>query len=305
MGRGRDVVHSAMARPELRLAANVVGDFFVDSSCIDCDTCRWMAPRTFGRANEQAFVHAQPQPGPEEDRALMALVSCPTSSIGVAERHDVARGVALLPDRIDDGVHHCGFHQEASFGAASYLLVRSDGNVLVDVPRPAEPLLKAIEKLGGVRWLFLTHRDDVAGHAVIHARFGCDRVIHEADADASLSSAEILVTGTSPVALAPGLTVIPTPGHTEGSMCLLSDDRFLFTGDHLAYSERLGHLYAFRSACWFDWHAQIASMRTLGKSRFEWVLPGHGRRVRIPASQSHEAIARAVTWMETATSAEE
>ncbi|MCD9644339.1 hypothetical protein HAX54_032525 [Datura stramonium] len=29
-----------------RRPQNVSGDFFVDHTCIDCDTCRWMAPVT-------------------------------------------------------------------------------------------------------------------------------------------------------------------------------------------------------------------------------------------------------------------
>src|SRR5205807_1309544 len=39
------VAQAALRRPE-----NAAGDLFVDSSCIDCDTCRWMAPATFARA---------------------------------------------------------------------------------------------------------------------------------------------------------------------------------------------------------------------------------------------------------------
>ena len=60
-------------------------------------------------------------------------------------------------------------------------------------------------------------------------------------------------------ALDPELRVIPTPGHTAGSACLLYRDHFLFTGDHLAWSESRGHLYAFRTATWFDWDAQVRS----------------------------------------------
>jgi hypothetical protein len=37
-----------MADPAHRLPENVEGSFFVDSTCIDCDTCRQIAPATFG-----------------------------------------------------------------------------------------------------------------------------------------------------------------------------------------------------------------------------------------------------------------
>ena len=43
-----------------RLPTNAAGPLFVDASCINCDTCRWMAPSTFGHANAKSYVHAQP-----------------------------------------------------------------------------------------------------------------------------------------------------------------------------------------------------------------------------------------------------
>ena len=60
------------------LGGVAAGDFFVDRTCIDCDTCRWMAPETFGRAGEQSAVHSQPAAREGRVRALQALLSCPT-----------------------------------------------------------------------------------------------------------------------------------------------------------------------------------------------------------------------------------
>jgi hypothetical protein len=39
---------------------NVEGSFFVDATCIDCDTCRQLAPDIFGETGEFSFVKAQP-----------------------------------------------------------------------------------------------------------------------------------------------------------------------------------------------------------------------------------------------------
>src|ERR671931_427063 len=72
----------AMANFKKRVSENVPGDFFVDSTCIDCDTCRQIAPEVFGEGDEYAFVHRQPATAEERRRALHALVSCPTGSIG-------------------------------------------------------------------------------------------------------------------------------------------------------------------------------------------------------------------------------
>ncbi|MCA1626867.1 MAG: ferredoxin, partial [Acidobacteria bacterium] len=73
-----------MADLTQRLPENVAGDFFVDASCIDCDACRQIAPASFRDHGEQSSVYRQPQTDAEIRRALMALVACPTSSIGTA-----------------------------------------------------------------------------------------------------------------------------------------------------------------------------------------------------------------------------
>jgi len=285
----------AQRRPE-----NVPGDIFVDTTCIDCDTCRWMAPATFDQAGDMSRVHHQPENETELQRALMALVACPTSSIGTLAKHDMAPVLAAFPDPIEaDGpVYHCGYHHEGSFGATSYFLRRERGNVLVDSPRFAGPLVKRLEELGGVDTLFLTHKDDVADHARFHEHFGCRRVIHAGDAEGELAGLELVIEGEEPYALADDLLVIPTPGHTEGSACLLFAERYLFTGDHLAWSESRGHLYAFRSACWYDWRVQTESMRRLAQHSFEWVLPGHGWRQHIPRAEMPAAMAQTIAWMQ-------
>src|SRR5262245_66690854 len=114
----------------------------------------------------------------------MALVACPTASIGTVERPDAREAAAAFPEPVAENVSFCGFTSESSFGAWSYLVERPEGNVLVDSPRAAGPLLSALEARGGVATLFLTHRDDVADHAALHRRFGCQRVLHERDVPA-------------------------------------------------------------------------------------------------------------------------
>jgi glyoxylase-like metal-dependent hydrolase (beta-lactamase superfamily II)/ferredoxin len=267
-----------MARLEQRLTDNAPGQFFVDDTCIDCDACRQIAPATFVRsdARGQSIVGTQPLGGEGERRALMALVTCPTASIGATPKLDPRPGIAAFPERIADNVYYCGFHSEASYGAASYLILRPDGNVLVDSPRAAKPLMERVEKLGGVRWLFLSHRDDVADHDVWARRFGCTRVMHAADA--GHLPIEHRVDGKEPIALAEDLLLIPVPGHTRGSLALLHRDRFLFTGDHLWWDEDEERLDMGRGVCWYSWPEQLQSLVSLARYEFEWVLPGHGRR---------------------------
>src|SRR5881409_4293625 len=77
-----------MANFNIRVPENVPGEFFVDSTCIDCDTCRQLASETFGETAAYAFVHAQPPTAEAMRQALRALLACPTGSIGTVHRHD-------------------------------------------------------------------------------------------------------------------------------------------------------------------------------------------------------------------------
>ena len=284
-----------MAAIAQRLSTNAPGDFFVDATCIDCDTCRWLAPGTFDRAGEQSRVWRQPETDEERRLAELALVACPTASIGVTEEHDLAAAARGFPLAIDEDVFHCGFHDEASFGATSYLALRAGGNVLVDVPRWNAPLASRIREMGGVRTIFLTHRDDVAQQRRWAEAFGAERVMHARDSAGV--EVERTLEGDEPIELAEDLLAVPTPGHTEGSACLVFRSKFLFSGDHVAWSPSRGHVYAFRSACWYDWPTQIASMERLARQRFEWILPGHGWRCRFDAAEMPRQMARCIEWM--------
>jgi glyoxylase-like metal-dependent hydrolase (beta-lactamase superfamily II)/ferredoxin len=289
-----------MAVAAKALSTNIPGDFYVDDTCIDCGACRWIAPDTFDRAGEMSRVHAQPTGADAAATALRALVACPTASIGCREKHNMNAAVAAFPQQVAEGVYFCGYTSRHSFGAAAWLVVRPDGNVLVDSPRYVDRLADRIEAMGGVKLMLLTHQDDVADHAQFHKRFGCKRAIHEADQRAC-PEAEIVLRGSEEQELGEGLLAIPTPGHTAGSVCYLHDRRALFTGDHLAYSRRLGHLYAFRDACWHSWSAQLDAMRRLAEHSFTDVLPGHGAPLLgLSRADMAAQIAKCLAWMATA-----
>src|SRR5919197_106852 len=267
-----------MANPARRLPENVPGDFYVDDTCIDCDACRQIAPAVFRDHGEQSSVFHQPETEDEVKRALMSIVACPTSSIGTSRKYDARVGGEAFPELIEGNVYYCGFNAESSFGAWSYLVVRPEGeggNVLVDSPRFTRPLVRKIEALGGLGTIFLTHPDDGA------ARYGVERVVGGAEA----------------VRLDRDLLVIPTPGHTRGHAVLLYRDKYLFTGDHLAWSPARETLTAFRSACWYSWSVQTRSMERLLDYSFEWVLPGHGRIHRDTAEGMRRHLENCVEWM--------
>lgn len=287
-----------MASLSQRFPDNAGEPFFVDRTCIDCDACRRIAPSVFAEASDHSFVARQPQDESERRRTLMALVACPTGSIGTSPRVDARPGVAAFPEAIEENVSFCGFTSKESFGAWSYLVERPDGNVLIDSPRAAAPLLREIESRGGVATMFLTHKDDVADHAAFRRRFSCDRVLHEADRTCDTAEVEVFLRGDEPVRLAEDLLAIPTPGHTRGHAVLLYGEKFLFTGDHLAWSRRRDGLIAFRDACWYSWKEQTRSMERLLDYSFQWVLPGHGSAHRAESPQAmRAALERCLAWM--------
>jgi glyoxylase-like metal-dependent hydrolase (beta-lactamase superfamily II)/ferredoxin len=288
-----------MAQIALRLPQNVAGDFFVDATCIDCDACRAIAPGIFRDHGGQSSVYNQPGDPAQLQRALMALVACPTASIGSTFRHNARAALAAFPERITGDVFFCGFTSEASFGAWSYLIVRPPdlgGNVLVDSPRFTAPLVRRIEQMGGLALMFLSHRDDIADHARFAAHFRCPRIMHEDDGAGRLGI-ERVISGEEPLRLDKDLLLIPTPGHTRGHQVLLYRDLVLFTGDHLAWSPEQNTLTAFREHCWYSWPVQTRSMERLLAYFFEWVLPGHGRIGHAPSGLMHEHLARCVSWM--------
>jgi glyoxylase-like metal-dependent hydrolase (beta-lactamase superfamily II) len=159
--------------------------------------------------------------------------------------------------------------------------------------------VKRIDAMGGIRRMLLTHQDDVADHEKFHERFGCERVMHRDDVRSRTASIELQPAGEDPIQLESGLMMIPTPGHTKGHAVFLYRDKFLFTGDHLAWDPDDEMLIAFRGACWYSWSEQIRSMKRLLDYRFEWVLPGHGRPIHLTAGRMHRELERCVAWMQT------
>jgi glyoxylase-like metal-dependent hydrolase (beta-lactamase superfamily II)/ferredoxin len=285
-----------MANQKKRVPENVPSEFFVDSTCIDCDACRQIAPSVFGEAVETSFVKAQPKSSAERRQVLQALLACPTGSIGCLGDDDVKAVMHDFPLVIEEPVFYCGFNSPKSYGGNSYFVQHAAGNWLIDSPKYVTPLVKRLEALGGIANIFLTHRDDVADAGRYAEHFGSRRFIHRAELS-SQPNAEVVLDGNEPLELAPGFLAIPTPGHTEGHCVLLFQDRFLFTGDHLDWDRDEKRLAASENYCWFSWPQQAESMARLIQYRLEWVLPGHGQRIQLPADKMHQQLAGLVERM--------
>ncbi len=285
-----------MANQKKRLDTNVAGDFFVDSTCIDCDACRQIAPSVFKEQGDYSSVYNQPSTPEEERSAWQALLACPVGSIGSSGANRAIEFQDDFPLHVADQVYYCGFNSKDSYGANSYLIVHPDGNWLVESPRYVKSLANRIEKLGGIKYIFLSHRDDVADADKYAAQFGSKRIIHEADLSAQ-PGAEIVLTGTEAQTISEGFDIIPTPGHSKGHCVLLYKNTYLFTGDHLYWDRESKQLGAYERYCWYSWDVQKQSMKDLLKYDFAWVLPGHGQSVQLPAEKMHSELKSLVARM--------
>jgi ferredoxin len=117
-----------MADPRKHLPMNVVGDFFVDSTCIDCDTCRQLAPAVFAEGDGFAYVHAQPGDSESRRAAFRALLSCPTGSIGTTGANEALTVRGDFPLPVEGNVFYCGFNSPKSYGGNSYFVRHVNGN---------------------------------------------------------------------------------------------------------------------------------------------------------------------------------
>lgn len=73
-----------MADKTRKALENVVGKWYVDVTCIDCDLCRETAPENFSRQDEggHSYIQRQPRSPAEVAASLAAMEECPVEAIG-------------------------------------------------------------------------------------------------------------------------------------------------------------------------------------------------------------------------------
>ncbi|MGW7576987.1 MBL fold metallo-hydrolase [Streptomyces sp. NPDC054765] len=257
----------------------------VDARCTNCDVARQLAPDMIREENGRAEVIRQPQSEAEERQLYAAAFACHTRSI----RHPAQR---LTPDldpfplALDDTVQLCGHNSRHTAGANSYLLRRPAGHtMMIDTPRWSSTLADRYEALGPLTDVLLTHRDHAAHGRRYADRFGARLWIHEGDLDAA-PDADRVIRGTDPIEIDEGVTAHPLPGHTRGSVLYLADTRYCFSGDSFYWSRTTADLEVAAAVTWYSIAELAASLaRTAPQLHFEWVLPGHGDRKRLPAAE--------------------
>ena len=145
----------------------------------------------------------------------------------------------------------------------AYLLTKDQGNVLFyssGVTRDYD----AMESLGGLAWQYLSHRDEAGPPlAEIKRRFGSQLCCHRLEEKAISRFVAVDCLFDEREVVLENIEVIPTPGHTDGSVCFLvtseQGGRYLFTGDtiymnHGTWEVRINRL---------SWSARSAIKRSL------------------------------------------
>ncbi|WP_413175568.1 MBL fold metallo-hydrolase [Anabaena azotica] len=171
-----------------------------------------------------------------------------------------------------------------TLGGTSYLIVRSEGNILIDCPAPEqinedfwECLPQVNGKQAGVRWLFITHRGAIGKTAEIQQALGCEIVIQEQEA--YLLPGLTVTTFGQEFNLDATTQIIWTPGHSPGSSCLYYREfgGVLFSGRHLVPNLQ-GEPIPFRTAKTFHWPRQIKSTQALcdrfTPETLQYICPG-------------------------------
>jgi len=166
-----------------------------------------------------------------------------------------------LPQAIWDNIFAFPPNRD-TLGGTAYFIVENESNILIDCPAWDDTNQKFLHDLGGVRWLFLTHRGAIGKTREIQETFGCEVLVQEQEAY-----------------LLPGLRVIKfqqefnlsnlaqatwTPGHSPGCSCLYYTGHggVLFSGRHLLPNQQ-GEPVPLRTAKTFHWPRQLKSIQLL------------------------------------------
>lgn len=175
-----------------------------------------------------------------------------------------------------------------------YLVVdeRTKKAVLIDATALSDEIIKTVKELGAkVEYILLTHGhfDHVMGVNALKKALNTEAVIHKDDLpvsdnvneftrlfglpDSEMPKYELFIKDGDTITVGDmKINVIHTPGHTEGGVCYLIDDK-LFSGDTL-FRESIGRTDLFGGS--FDKLSQSIKNKLFSLNDNITVYPGHG-----------------------------
>ncbi len=147
-----------------------------------------------------------------------------------------------------------------TYGGKGFLVTGPKYNLMVDTPAFTPRVLDAVRIVGGLRYVLLSHRDEIGEIADLHRSTGGAVIMHRSEADLVPCGVDLVF--DTDFEVEPGVTVIHTPGHSPGSSCLLvhrGDLRVLFTGNQVPRRGGQG-------------------ARRLLELEFDYIIPSHSDR---------------------------
>ncbi|MDK6298216.1 MBL fold metallo-hydrolase [Staphylococcus caprae] len=121
------------------------------------------------------------------------------------------------------------------FRFKSFVLERSEGNIVIFHSGRIDEAADDIQSLGGADRVLMNHEHESLGG---QTHFDAPYYIHQDDKEAVTDTLQVAGTFKDREQLYDDLEVIPAPGHTPGTTLYLWDNgehRYLFTGDFLCY----------------------------------------------------------------------
>lgn len=278
-----------MADKNKKLFMNFPGSWYVDSTCINCDVCRQIAPDIFAEAEDYAYVKAQPDTKDKIQKSALALICCPTGSIGTDDQIQVRQQLHKLPIQIEDEVYYCGLNSRESDGGNSYFVRHPAGNWLIDSPRFHRHLVDKFHDWGGVDYIFITNQSNSADTNKYARKFQSQRIIHSGGM-AVEDDCEVLVHGNEPQQITKHFLSIPMPGSSAGHQTLLYKSRYYFSGDYLWWDRYKRQLTMSEENFQDDEEPWLTSLEQLQNFVFEVLLPAHGERVKLSAEEMKDGL---------------
>ena len=156
----------------------------------------------------------------------------------------------------------------------SYILRRTDGNILVYGGGLFRDYKEEIRAIGGIRIQAISHRHETTRYPDwVRMEFGATRYCHKDELPAVPETFEIDVTFGKQLKIAPDFMAFHTPGHCPGSACFLwkrGAKTYAFTGDTLFMKDGAWGVDMANG----DPRAAAGSLRSLVQHNFDVIVPG-------------------------------
>jgi len=203
--------------------------------------------------------------------------------------------------QIDEGLYQIKLsHPSMRMGVNSYLIIEEGDVYLVDTgyEKTVEVIVDSIGHLGmkpdNIKLIINTHGhvDHVGGNNLLKQLSGAPIAIHRLETQKLqfetpdtilLQDNDLLSLGSRK------LTVIHTPGHCPGQICLYEKNTgSIFTGDHIVEGTSTGTVYVGPpEGSVIDY---IASLKKVQDLNLTMILPGHGKIIPDPQLKIKEIL---------------